>query len=370
MALLDRTGNRRRRTLILGTAAAIALLAVAGPSRAIAADTPLAALDASDGANRVGVEPGAPPGSRASRPGRPVADAGGGYIYRNGRYTPLDTVDGLFTTHLAINNRGQTTGPYFRGDPGPDLDVGGFVRSPRGAYSRFDVAPGPSTWPFDINDRGSVVGAYGNAATGEGGPFLRQPNGVVTTVKVPGASINDVKGINNRGAVVGNYLDADGVDHAFLMDRGRVTTLVPPDAPDDPAAANVYVHDLNDRGQVVGCYADANGTYHGFVYDKGRFTRIDPPGGADLPTYATTCAFGINNRGQVVGQYVDAGSVLHGYLWQRGRGFETIDPPRGAPIVGPTGIRGTVAADINDRGQIVLPTPGSFYKGRVAAIGG
>ncbi len=39
-------------------------------------------------------------------------------------------------------------------------------------------------------------------------------------------------------------------------------------------------------------------------------------------------------------------------------------------MVGPTGIRGTVAADINDRGDILLPIPGSFYKGRLATIGG
>jgi probable HAF family extracellular repeat protein len=110
------------------------------------------------------------------------------------------------------------------------------------------------------------------------------------------------------------------------MEQGKVTTIVPPDSPDDPAATNVIATDINDRGQVVGCSTDANGTYHGFRYDKGRFTRIDPPGGADVPGYATTCPFGINNRGQVVGQYVDAAGVLHGYLWQPQRGFDTIDP--------------------------------------------
>jgi probable HAF family extracellular repeat protein len=369
MALLDRIRNNRPRTLALAPAAAIALLAIARPSPAMAAETPPAPLEASDDADPLGVELGSRPGSRADRAGRPVADAGGGYIYRNGRYTPLDTVDALLTVHATINNRGQTAGPYFR--RGPDvLDLGGFVRSRRGAYTRVDVALGPSTWPRGINDRGAIVGVYGNPETGEAGPFLRKPNGVVATVKVPGASVNGLEGINNRGAVIGHYGDADGVDHAFVMDRGRVTTLVPPDAPDDPVAANVYVHDLNDRGQVVGCYADVNGTYHGFLYDKGRFTRIDPSGGADVALYATTCALGINNRSQVVGQYVDAASVLHGYLWQRGRGFDTIDPPRGAPMVGPTGIRGTVAADINDRGEILLPAPSSFYKGRVATIRG
>jgi probable HAF family extracellular repeat protein len=122
--------------------------------------------------------------------------------------------------------------------------------------------------------------------------------------------------------------------------------------------------------RVVGCYADDNGTYHGFRYDKRRFTRIDPPGGADVPKWATTCALGINNRGHVVGQYVDAEGTLHGYLWQRGRGFETIDLPRGAPMVSPSGDRGATAADINDRWEIVVAFAGAFGKERGVPIGG
>ena len=178
-----------------------------------------------------------------------------------------------------------------------------------------------------------------------------------------------MNGINNRGAFVGNYLDADGVDHAFVMQREEVTTIVPPDSPADPAKTNVIALDVNDRGQVVGCYADGNGTYHGFRYDKGQFTLIDPPGGADVPDIATTCAFGINNRGHVVGQYVDAAGTLHGYLWQPKHGFETIDAPPGTPVVGPTGITGTTAVDITDRGHIVLTIGGGFFKGRAVPIG-
>ena len=137
----------------------------------------------------------------------------------------------------------------------------------------------------------------------------------------------------------------------------------------------MFVNHLNDRGQAVGCYADANGTYHGFRYDNGLYTKIDPPGGADTPDFATTCAFGINNRGQVVGQYVDAASVLHGYLWEPKRGFGSIDPPGGAGSACaelPHGGRvcGTIATNINDRGQILLPAPGAFYKGRAVSIGG
>jgi probable HAF family extracellular repeat protein len=310
-------------------------------------------------------------GLEARRGNPKTRDASGGFIYHNGRYRPLDSVDGLITTHHSINNRGLTTGGYLRnGLDTPDPDPEGFVRRRSGRYKRFDAFPGLSTVPSDINDRGTTVGLYGSLVTGEAASFLRRASGDVTTVEVPGAQLTGVLGLNNRETMVGTYADAEGTSRAFLMERGRVTTLDPPDAPVDALAADAAALDVNDRGQVVGCYADANGTYHGFHYDKGRFSRIDPPGGADVPMWATTCALGLNNRGHVVGQYVDAEGVLHGYLWRRGSGFETIDLPRGAPLVSPTGDRGATAADVNDRGEIVIAFAGAFGKQRGVPVAG
>ena len=115
----------------------------------------------------------------------------------------------------------------------------------------------------------------------------------------------------------------------------------------------------------VSCIADnpVDPLGPGFLLNRGEFTTIDHP-------YAVleTAPYGINNRGQIVGQYVDAASTLHGYLWQPGRGFKTIDLPRGAQVEGPAGDKGTIAADINDRGEIVLPLPGGFFKGRTANL--
>jgi hypothetical protein len=70
--------------------------------------------------------------------------------------------------------------------------------------------------------------------------------------------------------------------------------------------------------------------------------------------------FGINNRRQIVGQYVDAGGVLHGYLFDKGR-YRTIDPPDGS---------NSIAAEINDRGEIVVPAPMGFFKGRIPGAPG
>jgi probable HAF family extracellular repeat protein len=299
---------------------------------------------------------------------RQPADAPGAFIYRKGRYTPLDTLNGRPTFHIGINNRGQIAGSYQT----DAMTLRGFVRDQRGNYTSFDAAPGAQTLAIDINDHGTAVGIY---AVTEGHGFLRKPNGAVTTIDVPDASYTNANGTNNRGQVVGSYRDANGREHGFLLQRGRLTAIDHPESPEGPAADNTGATDINDRGQIVGFYADAKGTYHGYLYDKGRFTRLDPPGAADVARFATTAPLGINNRGQVVGQYVDPAGVLHGYLWEPKGGFTTIDPPGGAgtfcaqiPNLGR--VCGTIAADINDRGQILLPTPAGFYKGRVVPIGG
>jgi hypothetical protein len=92
---------------------AVTLVAVDGSSPAKATEEPPAPLETWDGAGPLGgVDLGSQPGSEARRPGRPMADASGGFIYRNGRYTTLDSADGLLTVRVAINNGGQTAGPY------------------------------------------------------------------------------------------------------------------------------------------------------------------------------------------------------------------------------------------------------------------
>jgi probable HAF family extracellular repeat protein len=345
---------------LLAAVLLLATLAATGSTAAGAAQerTPIEAFVAAGG---LGSDPEL--GSRRNAP--EAADPSGAFIYRKGKYRPLDSLAGLPTAHVGVNNRGQIAGAYLV--EGPTLR--GFVRSRGGDYTSFDAAPGAPdvlTAPFKINDRGTIAGFYAvgsidDPESAEFHGFLRKPNGAVTTVDVPGASSTAVFGLNSRGAVVGSFVDADGQEHGFLLDaRGRVTTLDPPDSPDNPAASNTFASDINDQGRIVGAYADAKGTYHGYLYYKGRFTKIDPPEAANVPDYATTAPFAINNRRQVVGQYVDADGVLHGYLWERKRGFETIDPPQGA---------GTVAADIDDRGQILLPAPGALFKGRKVSIG-
>jgi hypothetical protein len=279
----------------------------------------------------------------------------GEFVYRKGRYTSLGSVPGYpLTTHAGFNNRGQIVGAYLRDLTAPT--VRGFLRDRRGRYERIDVPGAAASFPFDVNDRGTVVGVYSRDLVGLHG-FLRRPTGAITTVDVPGASATAPSGVNNRGAVVGCYLDDDEGSHGFLLERGIVTAIDPPGANQDATGGcQIQAFDVNDRRQIVGFYPDAEGTFHGFLYHKGRFTTLDHPdasdsartGACDGMGFAASAAFGIDNHGRVVGQYVDPDGVLHGYLWERKRGFRTIDHPRGG---------GSVAVDINDRGQILVPAP-------------
>jgi probable HAF family extracellular repeat protein len=93
-----------------------------------------------------------------------------------------------------------------------------------------------------------AVGYYGLT---EAHGFARRPTGTVTTIDAPGASNTFVYGTNDDGQVVGSYVDADGREHSFLLERGAMTVVDHPDAPDDPAATNTAAVDLNDREQVL-----------------------------------------------------------------------------------------------------------------------
>jgi probable HAF family extracellular repeat protein len=241
--------------------------------------------------------------------------------------------------------------------------VRGFLLD-RSRYVRLDVPGAVTSQAFDINDRGQVVGYYG-VAGGKVQGFLRDRSGDITTVDVPGAAGTQPFDMYNRGQVVGLFLDAaPGADgtvppntiHGFVWSKGSFRTI------DVPGATGSGALDINDRGEIVGGYQDAQGRTHGFRLRKGVFTTIDPPGAVDVPGspgFAATAPFGISNRGQVVGQYADA-QGLHAYLLDDGV-YRTIDPPAGP---------GTTAADINDRGQIVIPNPGGVLIQCESSCGG
>ena len=101
---------------------------------------------------------------------------------------------------------------------------------------------------------------------------------------------------------MGNYIDADGRDRSFLLDKHRFTTI------DVPGALGSYAIKINDRGQIVGIYSTLSNftidPLHGYLLDNGVFTTIDFPGAV------STRLNDIDNRGQIVGEYPDAAGAI------------------------------------------------------------
>jgi uncharacterized membrane protein len=136
---------------------------------------------------------------------------------------------------------------------------------------------------------------------------------------------------------------------AFLFRSGRFTPL----GGIGVAALAAHVNH-NNRGQVVGFYVDAQGTWRSFVKDRrGRVTAFAVPGAQ------ATLAAGINDRGQIAGTYYDPGftigdgnppppGTVHGFIRQPNGRITRIDLP--------ARFDGTGVTDINDRGQLVGQT--------------
>lgn len=281
---------------------------------------------------------------------QPGTGPAGGFLFRDGRFTPLGAVPGAEVAgHVNINNRGQVVGFYSTADG----TLRSFITDVRDGVRTFAVPGAAATLAAGINDRGQVAGTYfdrplsdeptsGNTPHG----FIRQPDGHITRVDLPaafdGAAVTD---INNRGQVVGETV-TDGRGIGFLRDTGgKVTTIRL------PGRAGVGdILSVNDHDQVVGYWDETPGapvnaphSKHGFIWNAGRVSRFD------VPRSLSTGALGINNAGHIAGSYDDPAGRHHGFLLKRGH-YTRIDAP---------GRTLTDAWGINDRDQIVIPDLGT-----------
>jgi uncharacterized membrane protein len=128
-------------------------------------------------------------------------------------------------------------------------DAHGFLLDD-GELTRIDAPDAALTFLFDINDRGQILGVGTNADNTTGFGFIRDRRGAYTRLPdVPGAETTFPLGLNNRAQVVGFYLDGDGTQHGYLLDRGRFTTI------DVPGATATDAFGINDRGQIVGAFS-------------------------------------------------------------------------------------------------------------------
>jgi len=143
------------------------------------------------------------------------------------------------------------------------------------------------------------------------------------------------EGVNPAGEIVGAFTDGVGVQHGFLLSRGRFTTIdVPGELVSASGPLSTNATGINPAGDIVGSFVASVNTsappqapaycpgtgspacIKGFLYRRGRFEIVLFPGhpGA-IPTH-------ISPDGDIYGclHDFDLGMSMHGAVWSRAGG--------------------------------------------------
>ncbi len=181
-----------------------------------------------------------------------------------------------------------------------------------------------------VNDSGQVVGETRPPNDGPPRAFIYSDG------RLYDLGDGRATGINGAGQVAGYALNASGQTHAFRYSDGQMHDLGA--LPSTGIAGYSTAHAINNSGQVAGCSAVAQYAvdftlFHVFLYGDGQMHDLGTP-----PGNRTGCAYGLNNSGQVVGQ-----GDAYAFLYSDGVMRE----------LGALGGGGSLAADINDHGQVV-----------------
>jgi hypothetical protein len=242
-----------------------------------------------------------------------------------------------FTQLLGINNSNIIAGYHnFNQNQGFTLIL-------PNAFSTENFPSSMMTQVIGINNSLTTDGFYvDNSGFTHG--FVRTRDGEFTSVNYPGAAFatafNQLLGQNDLHQASGYYsnsIDNTTPDIPYVYDEigGTYQVITIPGAVGGAQATGI-----NNSQAVCGFYIDANGVNHGWLLNAGIFMRLDVPGST------FTQALGLNNRGEVVGVFVDAAGLTHGFVYKVATAtFLTIDAPNG---LGQTTVNG-----INDNGRLV-----------------
>jgi probable HAF family extracellular repeat protein len=213
-------------------------------------------------------------------------------------FTNENFPNSMMTQVVGINNSLTTAGFYVDNSG----KTHGFYRTSNGTFTAVDYPGAELSTSFNQllsqNDYYQASGYYSNSIdnTTPDIPYTYdEVGGVFHVITIPGAVGGaQATGINNSGVTCGFFIDANGVNHGWIIDRGVFMPL------DVPNSTFTQALGLNNRGKVVGAFTDAAGLTHGFVYSIGTatFLTIDDPSGV-----GTTIVNGINDQDKLVGFY-------------------------------------------------------------------
>jgi probable HAF family extracellular repeat protein len=237
-----------------------------------------------------------------------------------------------FTQLLGINNSDMIAGYH-----GATVNQGFTLALSSMTFTNENFPGSAQTQVIAINNNSTTAGFYIDA-TGNTHGFT-DTRGTFLTVDFPGTPFNQLLGQNDHGQAAGDYstkADGTGPDLAYVYNEFRsVFELL-----NIPGSTSAQATGINDSGNVCGFFVDANGVNHGFLLIPGHFVLLD------FPASMGTQAFGLNNKGQVVGLYTDSANNTHGFVYTvKTKIFQSIDDPNG---VGTTIVNG-----INDKGVLV-----------------
>lgn len=193
-----------------------------------------------------------------------------GFVRRNGVFTSFDPPGSTFTNPLGINNWGEITGRFctLANCLPPGLgSYHGFVLR-HGRYTIIDVPGGTETNAFKPNEFGAIVGGFGESGTEQ---LFVLRHGHFATMALPnGKAISqDDGGMNGWGEIVGTYcngappcLIGPTDNHGFLLVGHQLRTI------DVDGATATALTAINAQGDIVGGYTDANGVAHAFLLER------------------------------------------------------------------------------------------------------
>lgn len=242
--------------------------------------------------------------------------------------TNLDTLGGLTSFALDINDVGQITGnaqlPV--GQPAPRLNA--FLWESGGPMQNLGVLPGSNNFSrgYAINDLGQVVGESDNNSSRA---FLHTPGSGMTNLGgLQGLNASGIAhGINNDGTIVGASSNGSAV-RAFVRNTSGVMRDI--GTLDGLTTTSARAWSVSNSGYITGISSTAvTGIRHAFLFrdangnnqtDAGELIDLDA--GIGDPN-AFSEAFAVNDFGAAVGQAAvgttPGGTIIvNPFLWENG----------------------------------------------------